>query len=456
MFARPGEPADLRLGKPRRDRVDERGLRIAAPVDGVLVADHAERGLIRIAALVERVAVALRELLDRVRRDDAGFGELAAVERAHARMLADRAVHHGLRRGRLVGLVVTEAPVGDEVDHDVLVEHLPVAQREPDRSDRGFRIVAVHVEHGRLDHLRDVGAVRRRAAVARIARREADLIVDHEVHGAARVERARLRELERLRDDALARECRVAVDQHGQHLLAERIAAPVLARAHRALDDRIHDLEVRRVERERDVHVAVGRAHVRRVAFVILHVARALEPREVVSALELGEQIFRGLAEHVDEHVEPAAVRHADHDFLHALLARPLNEVVEHRDQRLAALERETLLADEARVQVPLDAFRAREAVQDRRLLGGRELPMHAARLELLTEPEALASARDVRELGRELAAVDLLQQREDILQLHPLLAGAAETAGVELARQVRVVEAEEVERQHRGHGPVP
>ena len=149
-------------------------------------------------------------------------------------------------------------------------------------------------------------------------------------------------------------------------------------------------------------------------------------------------------------------MRHADHDFLHAVLARALNEVVEHRDQRLAALEREALLADEPRVQIPLDAFGAREAVQDRRLLGARELPVDAARLELLAEPEALTGARDVREFGRELPAIDPPEQREDVLQLHPLLAGAAETAGVELARQVGVVEAEEVERQNRGHGPLP
>ena len=130
---------------------------------------------------------------------------------------------------------MAEPAIADEIDHDVLVEDLPVAQREPHRGDGGFGVVAVHVEHGRLDHLRDVGAIRRRAAVARIAHREADLVVDDEVDRAARVERARLRQLERLRDHALPGERRVAVDQHGQHLLAERIAAAILARAHGAL-----------------------------------------------------------------------------------------------------------------------------------------------------------------------------------------------------------------------------
>ena len=79
---------------------------------------------------------------------------------------------------------------------------------------------------------------------------------------------------------------------------------------------------MRRIERERDVHVAARRAHVGRVALVVLHVARALEPRKVVRALELREQILRRLAEHVHEHVQPAAMRHADHELLHARLRR--------------------------------------------------------------------------------------------------------------------------------------
>ena len=149
-------------------------------------------------------------------------------------------------------------------------------------------------------------------------------------------------------------------------------------------------------------------------------------------------------------------MRHADHELLHALLARSLNEIVEHRNQRLAALEREPLLADEARVQVALDTLGARETVQDRRLLGRAERPVHAGRFELLAQPEPLAGARDVRELGRELAAVDLLQQREDVLELHSLFSCAGQAARVELAREIGLVEPEEVEGEHGRDRPLP
>ena len=78
----------------------------------------------------------------------------------------------------------------------------------------------------------------------------------------------------------------------------------------------------------------------------------------VVLALELGEQLLRRLAEHVDEHVQPAAVGHADHHVLaRRLRRRGWISVVEQRDQRVAAFEREALLADVFGVQVALEAF---------------------------------------------------------------------------------------------------
>jgi hypothetical protein len=52
-------------------------------------------------------------------------------------------------------------------------------------------------------------------------------------------------------------------------------------------------------------------------ALVVLHVTGGqVFGRGVV---ELGEQVLGHLAQRVDQHVQAAAVGHADHDFLHAL-----------------------------------------------------------------------------------------------------------------------------------------
>ena len=191
---------------------------------------------------------------------------------------------------------------------------------------------------------------------------------------AAGEERARLRQLQRFHDDALAREGRIAVDQDRQHARAGGVAAAFLACAHRTFDHRIHDLEMRGIERQRHVHIAAGRAQIRREALVVLHVARALHVRGVVLAFEFVEQHRGRLAEQVHQHVEAATMRHADDALFDALLAATLDEVVQQRDQRVAAFERETLLADVLGVQVALEAFGRRELPEDVLLLVDVEL----------------------------------------------------------------------------------
>ena len=81
----------------------------------------------------------------------------------------------------------------------------------------GLGIVGVDVEDGRVDDARHVGAVGRGARVARVGG-EADLVVGHDVDRAARRVVGQVRQVERLVDDALAREGRVAVQQNRHHL----------------------------------------------------------------------------------------------------------------------------------------------------------------------------------------------------------------------------------------------
>ena len=85
--------------------------------------------------------------------------------------------------------------------------------------------------------------------------------------------------------------------------------------------------------------VAVGGAQVGRESLVILDVAGSLEFLEVVLTFELGEEIRGRLAEHVDQDVQTAAMRHSDHDVLDRVTAAALDQVVEKRDQTVATLE---------------------------------------------------------------------------------------------------------------------
>ena len=233
--------------------------------------------------------------------------------------------------------------------------------------DDGFRIVAVHVEDRRLDHLRHVGRIGRGAREARIGG-EADLVVDDEVDRAAGAVTRGAREPEALRHHALAGEGRVAVDEqrHHRRAVVGRAAVLVLLGAHLAEHHRIDDLEMRGVGGERQVDVVAVEDAVGGGAEVVLHVARAFH---VVggegAALELVEQRPVRLAHHLGQHVQAAAMGHAEHDLLHAEIAAALDDLLERRNQRLAAVEAEALGAGVAHVEELLEAFGLDELVED-------------------------------------------------------------------------------------------
>ena len=212
-------------------------------------------------------------------------------------MLAHHLIHERLRRGRLVCFVMTVTAIAHEINDDVLLEARAIIEREARHEDAGLRVVPVHVEDRRFDHLRHIRAIQRRARIARIRRREAHLVVDDDVNSAAGVETTRLRELQRFHHDTLTTEGRVAVDDDGQHTLTGVITAAFLTRAHRAFDDGIHDFQMRRVESEHDVHIASRRAQIGREALVVLHVTRPTQMRQIVVAFELREEIARRLTQ---------------------------------------------------------------------------------------------------------------------------------------------------------------
>ena len=76
-------------------------------------------------------------------------------------MRPDLAVHQRLGESRLVALVVAEAAVAEHVDHDRLLELLAIFGRDLRGEHDRLRIVAVHVEDRRLDHLGHVRRIRR-------------------------------------------------------------------------------------------------------------------------------------------------------------------------------------------------------------------------------------------------------------------------------------------------------
>ena len=150
-------------------------------------------------------------------------GASLAVEGRDAGMLRDDLVHAGVREGRLIRLVVPVPAEAEDVQDAVLAEALAELKRQVGHVDEGLRIVAVDVEDGHREHL---GDVRREVRGTRRSRRggEADLVVDDDVDGPAGRIALEVREIESLRDDALAGEGGVPVQQHGHDPLSLAVA----------------------------------------------------------------------------------------------------------------------------------------------------------------------------------------------------------------------------------------
>jgi hypothetical protein len=96
---------------------------------------------------------------------------------------------------------------------------------------------------------------------------------------------------------------------------------------------------------------------------VVLHVAgpaviAALAhpcARPLVAAQELGDDLLVGLAKDVGQHVQPAAVRHADQHRPGARLGGRSDDLVEDRHQHPQPFEREAGLAGEGALEEPLE-----------------------------------------------------------------------------------------------------
>ena len=208
----------------------------------------------------------LGELLDVLRADQPVRDELRGEQLAHRRMLADLQVHERLRVRRLVGLVVAEAPVPDEVDHHVPPVGTAVVVRERDRGEARLDVVGVDVHDRDVEALGEVRGVPRRPALLRIGG-EPDLVVGDEVHRAAgRVARQRL-EVEHLLHHALPGERSVPVDEHrerGHRIEVQRRRAALgLRRTAPPLHHRVDRVEVARIGEQPDEDHLAGLGEVR-------------------------------------------------------------------------------------------------------------------------------------------------------------------------------------------------
>ncbi len=272
-----------------------------------------------------------------------------------------------------------------------------------------------------VEPLRHVARVVGGAALRR-QRREADLVVRDDVQRAARAVAIQLREVERLCDHALPRERGVAVDQDRHHgvVVARdlRCGAVGLLRARDPFRHRVDRLEVARIGREQDVDRAAGRGRVRAFrAQMVLHVAgRAVA---AVHPFELGDNGAVGPPEHVDDDVEPAAVRHAEHDLARAGGGRPLDRQVEHRHQHVGPLDGEPFRSQVRAMDELLERLDFRQPLQQTAPRRRFQRVQQRAGLDLLPQPLLPLRILQVLVLEANGARVGRAQPFEHVVHEH-------------------------------------
>ncbi len=293
---------------------------------------HVHRTPFRYHAIagIQRIAVEVNLFGSVFQRRDFVLFQLVSIDFARSRMLFDFLVHQRLGCARLVGFVVAVTAVAHQVDEDIAFEGITEIQRQTGNESNRFRVIRVNVENRRLNHLTDIGAVRRRTRIQRVGRGEANLVVDNDANGSAHFVTARFGHVQGFLNHALAGYRGVAVDGDWQHFVAARLVQTIQTGAYGADNHRADDFQVRRVKRQRQVNQTAFGFHIGREAHVVLHVAGA----EVffMFAREFVEQVLRFFTQHVDQYVQTTTVRHTQHHFTGATLTGVADDLFEHRD----------------------------------------------------------------------------------------------------------------------------
>src|SRR5690242_9899476 len=152
---------------------------------------------------------------------------------------------------------------------------------------------------------------------------------------------------------------------------------------------------------------------------MVLHVARAFDVvRRRRAALELMEDGAVRLAHHLRQHIEPAAMRHANDDLFDAERAAALDDLLQRRNHRLAAVETEALGAGEFHIAELLEAVGLDELIEDRALALASEVDLLVASFDTLLNPALLRGVGDMQEFDAERLTVGPAQDGDDLAQV--------------------------------------
>eukprot|EP00760_Papus_ankaliazontas_P000624 PhM_4_TR10153/c1_g1_i1/m.7831 len=272
------------------------------------------------------------------------------------------------------------------------------------------------MEDGGLYGLSELRAVWRRAALVGV-RREANLVVDDDVHRAADFVVIEVAQPHGLVAHALPGEGSITVDEDSHDFAPSLVLLVVLLGAGLAADDGVDSLEVGRVRQQLNVDglLRAGVA-VEGDAEVVLDITALVLLISLggLLALELEEDLRNVLAANVCKDVEAAAMCHADDEALDPSVGGFVDDLVDQGDQRLGTVKTEALRGGILGMEELLEALGDGEVLQRVVALLWRE---SLVLVDAAADPARLLTVDNVHVFPTDLVAVDLLQLRDDLAQ---------------------------------------
>ncbi|MNG77986.1 hypothetical protein D3C79_365490 [compost metagenome] len=147
-----------------------------------------------------------------------------------------------------------------------------------------------------------------------------------------------------------------------------------------------------------------------------------------VLAGKLVEQVGGLFTQHVDQHVQTAAVSHTQHHFARAVLAGVANHLFQHGHQRIAAFQREAFRSREFSAEIAFQTFRCGQLVQETAFLFVSKAGASRYRFDALLDPAFLFGIGDMHVFRTDRTAVSLLQRSIQVAQLHGFFADGERT----------------------------
>ena len=237
------------------------------------------------------------------------------------------------------------------------------------------------------------------------------------MQGAAGAMALEARQAEAFRHHALARKRRVAMDEQRHDLRAlDHVAQLVLLGARLAEHHRIGNFQMGGIGDEGQMHAVAVELAVRGGAQMVLHIARTIDGvGGKGAALEFVEDGAVRLAHDLGQHIEAAAMGHAQHDLLHTQRAAALDDLLQRGNHGLAAIKAEALGAGEAQIAEALEAFGLHELGEDGALALAGEGDGLVRSLDALLHPGLLDGVGHVHEFEGDGVAIGAVQDRQHL-----------------------------------------